>query len=433
MSESDKEKLELFELRYREVSKAQTYNYNPEDWYALQQMMNQDDRKRKPIVWIFLGSSLLILGLIVGIVFLNNDFEYNGLDLEDNKKSIAKSSTTSHSSEKLYETINIQEENDIIDNKSIVTPTSEIHKPSESSILPSSSENNNQETQINSNQNNTLELDNKPNQPPYLSESTDNVSHNVALEPRNSRPVNKEKFESMIPSISKHQENIIPIPLHNIKKLESDNKLILPIANQIEVKSSRLTPRFLFNINGGVEVSQTPKGTISDTDFSLGIKFGYVVSNKVVLSAGVSYIRECYTAATSDYSVPSGFWQGNPPDQVQAVCDMVDFTIGASYHFNGVLNNGLIAHLNLSSNNMVREVYEYQFINNEANNWIDEFSFDNSTLLSNLEIGASYKFFANSRYFIDGGPFMKIPINGIGNGDVRLRSFGFKVGISFLD
>ena len=425
MSESDKVRLELFESRYKEVSETQEFKYNPEDWYALQQMMNEDDRKRRPISWIFLGSSLLILVLVLTFVYMRSDFDsLNGSEISND---IADSPTTDlKTSDNIFDTNSIEVNGEMPEKKS----TQIINSADKNNLVSSPeftlSDNINSSQTLTRTEQTNLDVQTQ-------SELTINdVSQNNRLISKDSKSPIKGKTESTQNSDLRHLENINPLPLL-ISELDKNNQQAISFENPIEVQSSKSSPRFVFNINGGVELSQTPLGELSDADYNLGFKFGYIISNKMAPTAGVSYMRECYIAATPDYTVPLGFWQGNPPDQVQAVCDMVDFTIGASYHFNGVLDNGLIAHLNLSSNNMIREVYEYQFINNEQDNWVDDFNFANSTLLSTLELGASYKFFAGKRYYIDGGPYMKIPINGIGNGDVLLRSYGFRVGISFID
>ena len=129
------------------------------------------------------------------------------------------------------------------------------------------------------------------------------------------------------------------------------------------------------NLNAGIETSQTPLGELSDTDYNLGIRAGYVASSKLVISAGVNYINECYTADGQDYTAPVGFWKatdGRPPDAISAVCDMLDISLGASYHFTNVNSNGLVVHANLNSNFMIREEYNFKFTESQ-DDWIGIF------------------------------------------------------------
>ena len=199
-----------------------------------------------------------------------------------------------------------------------------------------------------------------------------------------------------------------------------------------EQKSSR--PHFLVNLNAGVEISRTPLGELSDTDYSFGIKLGYITSNKFVLTAGANYISECYLADGEDYSPPTGFWQstdGVAPESVLAVCEMIDLSLGGSYYFKGVTNNGFSAHLNLNSNFMLQEDYYYIF-SESGDNWESSFDAGNRTLLSNIEVATSYKLQLSKHLSVNAGPYIKIPTSGIGHGEVRLSSFGFRMGISII-
>jgi len=226
-------------------------------------------------------------------------------------------------------------------------------------------------------------------------------------------------------------KDILPLTTGNV-----DEHVALP--NHMGIDSSYIDvptrPRFLINLNAGVEISQTPRGRISDTDFSFGVKLGYIASSRLILTAGANYINECYAAETQDYRPPKGFWrstEGRAPNAILAVCDMIDISMGASYHFKDVQSNGLAAHLNLNSNIMLREEYNYRFANSN-DDWIGIFERESSTLLSSIELATTYKLNIGNRNFIDAGPYIKIPTNGIGHGKVMLSAFGFRMGISIM-
>ena len=215
--------------------------------------------------------------------------------------------------------------------------------------------------------------------------------------------------------------------------IERDSRLEASLID-VSQESKGYRPRFLLNVNAGVEVSSTPLGELSDTDYNLGLRLGYVASSKLVLSAGVNYINECYVADGDDYDAPTGFWsatEGEAPESIQAICDMIDVSIGASYHFTDVRSNGLVAHVNLNSNFMVREEYNYQFVQSE-DNWTGIFEGESQSFLSNVELGATYKLNLGRDFMIDAGPYLKILANGIGHGSVKLSSFGFRVGVSLF-
>jgi hypothetical protein len=80
---------------------------------------------------------------------------------------------------------------------------------------------------------------------------------------------------------------------------------------------------------------------------------------------------------------------------------------------------------------MLREEYNYRFANSDED-WNSLFEGENQTLLSNIELGTSYKFNIGEQLYLDAGPYIKIPIQGIGHGNVKLNTIGFRLGISII-
>lgn len=246
------------------------------------------------------------------------------------------------------------------------------------------------------------------------------------------------KKENAECDIEKESINFALLP-SIIADLENDHsQLLVALSDKMSIDSTFLNryigPRFLINLNEGVEISQTPAGGMSDTDFNFGLRLGYLVSPKLVLTAGANYLSECYTAETQDYRPPAGFWrstEGRAPEAILAVCDMIDLSIGASYHFREVNNSGLAAHINLNSNFMLREEYNYRFAK-RSDDWTGIFEMESQTLLSNVELSSTYKFKLGERYFFDLGPYVKIPTRGVGHGNVHLSSIGFRVSASLI-
>ena len=242
--------------------------------------------------------------------------------------------------------------------------------------------------------------------------------------------LDNQSFEEVVhaPASIKNLPNDI-LPLDTYGRYDIDK---LHVDASSRSKFNR--PKFFINLNAGVEIASTPLGERSDGDYNFGAKLGYVASSKLIVTTGVNYIKESYTAEGDDYTAPTGFWSatnGEAPESILAVCDMVEFSLGASYHFTDVQSRGLAAHVNLNSNFMVREEYDYLFTESD-NDWTGIFEGESQSVLSNVELSTTYKFISASDYIIDAGPYLKIPTSGIGHGDVRLSSFGFRVGVSFL-
>lgn len=442
MSEAEKSKFDLFLERYVEVSESQEFEYNASDWSALEVRMDMERRNQRMITIVMISSIICTFLL-----------SWNLAQSTDNTFSKF-SATISHESENGKGNEATQEEATITnESNSSLTETSPTNKQQ---INPQPESPATSEEVINqvTNQNLITEIeqvnDSKTQVFPDVNANDKTIRHSLDIS--SSRDDGSEDtVNSKLPSEASAQAAVVDAnnkaDIENKKRPQIDNLPIIkrsydsspefgkdelirvPEIELIDVHTDKSLPRFVLGIHAGAEVSQTPTGDLSDTDFSIGAKFGIVASKNLALNLGVSYVRECYTTPTSDYTVPQGFWQGNVPNDIQALCDMLDVTLGASYHFNEITSKGLVAHVNFSSNSMINESYEYRFTNNDDNR-TDDFSFANATLLSNIELSTTYNVMLSDKYGLDLGPYIKIPINGVGFGEVKLRSFGFRVGLN---
>jgi len=57
----------------------------------------------------------------------------------------------------------------------------------------------------------------------------------------------------------------------------------------------------------------------------------------------------------------------------------------------------------------------------------------NNTWLNGLDFSTSYRFRLSDMWYIESGPYFKIPLGGIGHGNVKLTSFGIRVAAGFTN
>ena len=185
--------------------------------------------------------------------------------------------------------------------------------------------------------------------------------------------------------------------------------------------------RLLISTFLGAETSWTPHGEFSSIDLSIGIKGGYNLSDKIAISVGANYRTDTYIAGHSDYKPVKGFWEnGIAPTYIDANCKMIEISTGFSYAFNTHHKNGFIVSGLFVSNMMLKESYDYKF-EDLTNNFESSWSGSNNTLFSNLELGIGYRRQLNNGNSIEFTPYSKIPISGIGHGNLMLSSFGLRL------
>ncbi len=214
---------------------------------------------------------------------------------------------------------------------------------------------------------------------------------------------------------------------------EINNNFIVPQTIDLtEVEEQDRDFKFSVGAQFGLESSWTPNGEYSRIDYSAGLGFSYLFNKKLGLSLGANYIKDSYTAMAEDYKPPSGYWKSKGvPDWTSATCEMLEMSYGISYFFNGIDQKGFATSINVLSNFMLSEMYYYHYPD-ESNNFVNSWNMDNKTLFSALAIDASYNIPVGNRWALRAGPFIKIPIDGIGHGSVMLSSIGIRIQTSIL-
>jgi len=452
------------EDRFVYLSENQEFDYQKTEWTKLESRLDQDESRNKYfLVLLFLGVvSIAALGFVMlgsstsstsndnpidseqvvqntlGAVVtpdLTSDQAARSFTIKDGLRELAP-----NSGESLTTSNNVKK--DRVSTGQLTTPTTtkakvlSEYKANSLSNTSDGSSNSKNAMPIDV-RDDSINSDKEQGEAPVVTIETPTIGSGGEISNRTevSSPANAQKelfmpseAESGIYSLAKLPVNILPLDVNEesyvLDRIHLDNSLVEKIQR----------PKFYVNLSAGVELASTPLGELSDTDFNFGLKLGYVASSKLVLTAGVNYINECYMADGDDYTAPTGFWsatEGVAPESILAVCDMIDFSIGASYHFTDVQSRGLAAHINLGSNFMVREEYNYMF-SESADNWTGVFDGESSSILSNVELSTTYKLDLGRDFIIDAGPYLKIPASGIGHGNVRLSSFGFRVGVSII-
>lgn len=191
---------------------------------------------------------------------------------------------------------------------------------------------------------------------------------------------------------------------------------------------------FLVGLTLGSETTWTSSGEFSSIDYNIGLRTAYYINNKIGINVGASYITDVFEAPGADYKSPQDFWKasGAPgaPMITQAKSSMIEISTGVSYAFNGVENKGVSVGANLISNFMLRENYDYLYPN-ESDNFNSSWTMANSTWLNALDLTASYRIRLSDNWLLESGPYFKVPLDGIGHGNMKLSSFGIRVSVGF--
>jgi len=172
----------------------------------------------------------------------------------------------------------------------------------------------------------------------------------------------------------------------------------------------------------GPDLNVAPSLNYGKVGFNLGVLAHYYFDRHWFVTTGAVYSKKLYGATQTDYTTPGNV--GVPYDlvKVNANCDVLDIPINMNYTFLQVKNNTLSATLGVSNYFMLKEKYEY--IYKYRPKWEKTVENENQHYLAILNVGALYQHPAGKRLIVGIQPYAKIPLRGVGLGQVKLYSAG---------
>ena len=189
------------------------------------------------------------------------------------------------------------------------------------------------------------------------------------------------------------------------------------------VKRSGLT----FSIMAAPDISGTGANLSSKVSTNIGLLVSYPLSRKISVSTGVIYAKKLYNSA-GPAAINNGY--GNQSWEVNADCKVLDIPLNVNYQVFKKRKIAISVNTGLSSYLMLNERYDLTS-GPERNRSRVEVSNQNQHLLGVANLSVSVERKINSSLSIGVQPFVKLPLTGIGNYDVRLNSTGVSVFMSF--
>jgi hypothetical protein len=202
-----------------------------------------------------------------------------------------------------------------------------------------------------------------------------------------------------------------------------------PKGNDVLPKYSR----FSLSLAASPDVSSA--GLISDMNnpgYKIGIMGEYRLSENVSVTSGLIASNVRYVVAGTDYSPPEYWNSGIVPDETRAVCFILDVPLNVKYNVFNFESSRLFATAGLSSYIMLNEDYRFRYdqaaygaersvnVRNGSTHW-----------LSNAGFSIGYELDVHPDWSLRAEPFIKVPLRGVGWGDVNLYSAGSFISINY--
>jgi hypothetical protein len=190
---------------------------------------------------------------------------------------------------------------------------------------------------------------------------------------------------------------------------------------------------FYVGFAAGPDLSMVHFQSVEQPGFSLGATVGYRFSSRWAVETGFFWDKKYYYSSgqyfnKSKTSIPSNV----DVNWLNGNCNMFEIPVNLRYDFARQARHGFFAKAGFSSYIMKKEDYSYQAeYAGGGNPWTGNVSYPNSTnnFISIFQLSGGYQFAIGAKTQISFEPYVKIPIQGIGIGDMPISSAGIYFGI----
>jgi hypothetical protein len=191
---------------------------------------------------------------------------------------------------------------------------------------------------------------------------------------------------------------------------------------------------FVFGLIAGPDVSKVNGTGTDERGFNTGILGGYRFNGRLSLISGVNYTHKYYTAKGADYKPAKGTWLDTVSlSKVVGECFMFEVPVNVRYDLLASKKNYAFASAGLSSYFMQQEDYDFHYTTNSGyyNSRYKSYKVSEQYWFSVLNLSVGYERMLTKRLSLQVEPYLKLPLNGIGFGNMDLSSYGVFFGVRY--
>lgn len=202
--------------------------------------------------------------------------------------------------------------------------------------------------------------------------------------------------------------------------------------SKIEQKVKKSYPyagRSSLSVQAAPDLSGIKLNQVGKAGQAVGIGAAYFLRPRFSIASGVFYSFKPYR---SENETNSGY--GHQPDRILGECDILDIPINLRYYpVEGKLQRAFVS-VGLSSYLMLKEYYKLEYKDSGTGYpYTREINVSgaNKHFFGVVNISAGYERKLGKQLSVQVEPYFKVPINGVGEGDISLKSTGLFVGLNY--
>ena len=217
-------------------------------------------------------------------------------------------------------------------------------------------------------------------------------------------------------------------------KKEDNQEDVLEVEKSAEpVKIKKRAPIKLgLTLSAGPDFNSVKSIAGNKATLNAGILLDASLSNKISVSTGARYGGKSYETTAGSYGIT------NPEllktiTYVDGSCNVLEIPLRLSYELLNNNKNSIKLNGGLSSYLMLKEKYVFKYTpESNLNDYVIEKQNANQHYFSVAEISATYRIKTKtSKVEFGVEPYVKIPLGGVGEGNVRLKSSGITINMFY--
>lgn len=191
--------------------------------------------------------------------------------------------------------------------------------------------------------------------------------------------------------------------------------------------------KFYAGLMGGVDVTTIKLQKIEDAGYGFGMLLGYQLNKKWSVETG-AFLQKKYYYSDGKYLNTSKIYL--PPnttiEDASGNCEMIEVPLAVKYNFSVHKDAAWFATLGVSSYIMKQEDYTYNYYYGTFGPVPHQKKYKNSStdLFSAMSISAGYIHRLGNFADVRIEPYLKLPVYGIGIGELPFLSTGLQIGVA---
>jgi hypothetical protein len=190
---------------------------------------------------------------------------------------------------------------------------------------------------------------------------------------------------------------------------------------------------FVLGVIGGPDVSKVNGTGTDNRGFNVGLVAGYRFNGRLSLVSGLSYTHKYYAADGTDFKPTGSYWDTVKIGKVIGDCFMYEVPLNLRYDLIASKKNYAFVSAGLSSYLLKQEKYDIHYTTNSGAYYNHEYSSYETEFywFSLVNLSAGYERMITNRLSVTVEPYIKLPLNGIGYGNMNLSSYGVFFGVKY--